>query len=340
LNGKFHCFLNAFFGFGWRVESPRWADGVADSATEDGRDLARRRNDSISPTHPDCQFTTEEWLAVPLASAVGLDRFDPGFQENTPMKALILAAGRGRRLWPFTADLPKCLLLLDGVSILEHQLRHLEQVGIREVVLVCGFGIERIRGVLSARSGHLRVKMLYNPFYAVSDNLISLWAARSEMDGDFVLLNGDNVFHPGILQCLVEVEDACCLMVGRKPAYDDDDMKVKLQEDRIIRIGKHLSPEATDAESVGIMRFRGDGVDLIRQVLDEIVQEERALRSYFLDCIQGLVDEGHRVTYRDIDGLPWADVDTPEDLRFVRQHLHLYQAQVPYQLYGEVRGGA
>lgn len=253
------------------------------------------------------------------------------------MKALILAAGQGSRLWPFTVDCPKCLLPIGQRSILEQQLHHLEQVDIQKVILVCGFGVERIRSAISAYSGRLSIKMLCNPFYAVADNLISLWAARAEMDDDFILLNGDDVFHPAILQRLVDAEEECCLMITRKPAYDDDDMKLKLHKDRIVRIGKELSHKETDAESVGIMRFTGNGVDLIRQMLEEIVLEKNVFRSYFLDSIQRLIDEGYPVHYRETAGLPWADVDTPDDLRFVRQHPHLYQ-DLP-RSYGEVEGG-
>ena len=64
------------------------------------------------------------------------------------MKALILAAGRGSRLWPYTVDRPKCLLHLDGASILDHQLQQLERISVCEVVLVCGFGVEQIRAAL------------------------------------------------------------------------------------------------------------------------------------------------------------------------------------------------
>ena len=248
------------------------------------------------------------------------------------MKALILVAGQGRRLWPFTRDCPKCLLSIGGRSILEQQLSNLEKAGIRKVVLVCGFGVDSIRRVAADYTGNLHVKIVYNPFYADADNLISLWAARCEMDQDFVLLNGDNVFHPGILERLLEVDRMCCLMTDRKTFYDDDDMKVQLQNDRIRRIGKSLHADSADAESIGIMQFIEAGVGALRQILEEAVLEERALNDCFLNCIQRLIDHGFPVNYRDIGGLPWTDVDTPEDLRLVRRNLSIYQSEA--ELYG------
>ena len=259
------------------------------------------------------------------------------------MKALILAAGQGRRLWPFTTDCPKCLLTVGQESILEHQLHNLEQVGIHQVVVVCGFGAEHVRDQVEAYPDRLRIKILYNPFYAISENLVSLWVARSEMDRDFVLLNGDNVFHPDIVRQLLPVEDPCCLMIDRKAFYDDDDMKLQLQDDRVLNIGKSLPLALTDAESIGIMRFSGEGVGMIRQMLEEIVMEQKALHSYFLDSIQGLITRGYPVTYREVGYLPWADIDTPEDLRAARHRVHLYQEGAEIScgtpVYQVVKGG-
>ena len=241
------------------------------------------------------------------------------------MKAIILAAGRGRRLWPFTADCPKCLLSIGPYTILEQQLLHLERAGIAEVVLVCGFGTERIGHRLENYAGALRVKILYNPFYAISENLISLWVARSEMEGPFVLLNGDSVFHPEILHRLLRMDAASCLMIDHKNAYDDDDMKVQVRGSRIVRICKSLSPDSADAASIGIMKFSGSGVCALRTMLEEIVSEETAMNSYFLESIQHLINRDFPVVHCAVDGLPWADVDTPEDLRRVRQAPSLFQ---------------
>lgn len=252
------------------------------------------------------------------------------------MKALILAAGRGRRLWPFTVDKPKCLLDLEGISILQHQLRELERVGVRQAVVVCGFGVDKIRSALEACQLHLPVKMLYNPFYAIADNLISLWAARAEMDDAFLLLNGDGVFHPTIFRRLAEVEEDCCLMVARRATYDDDHMKVQIRHKRIVGIGKHLDPTEADAAATGVMRFSKNGSEHLKQVLEEVVLEPQALKSYFPNAVQHLIDIGYPITFREATDLPWADVDTPADLRFVRQHFHLFQ-DVP-RIYGEVKG--
>ncbi len=236
------------------------------------------------------------------------------------MKALILTAGQGRRLWPFTADCPKCLLSIGSRTILEQQLYHLEWAGVDQVVLVCGFGAERIERQLENYAGALHTKTLYNPFYAISDNLISLWTARSEMEGPLLLLNGDGVFHPHIFQRLLGADAACCLMVDHKEDYDSDDMKIHLCDGRLVRIGKSLPLNSADAASIGLMKFSAAAVESLRHTLEKMVSDEAAISSYFLDGIQRLVDGGFPVDTCAVDGLAWADVDTPEDLNYVRQH--------------------
>lgn len=247
------------------------------------------------------------------------------------MKAIVLAAGQGRRLWPFTASHPKCLLPIGAGSILEQQLANLEGAGIREVVLVCGFGIERIRAALAAFRGNLAVKLSYNPFYAHADNLVSLWTVRAELDRDFLLLNGDNVFHPQILQHLLAAQECCCLMIRRKDSYDQDDMKLHVEGGRVRAIGKALP--AAHAESVGIMRFAGEGRRCLVEVLEEIVAAAgTASKLRYVAGVQRLIDLGHPVAGCEVGDLPWADVDTPEDLRFVRHHLHLFQGAGPGEM--------
>ena len=103
------------------------------------------------------------------------------------MKLIILAAGKGERLWPLTKNTPKPLLDLgNGNTLLEEQLERVQSSGvIDEVVLVTGYLSEQIEAKLRTMmaTAPIRIKTLYNPFYDVANNLASLWLARHDTDG-------------------------------------------------------------------------------------------------------------------------------------------------------------
>jgi choline kinase len=229
--------------------------------------------------------------------------------------AVILSAGQGRRLLPLTATLPKCLLTIHQRTLLEWQLDALARCGIRRATIVTGFASEHVERQLAPRTAAPGTALLYNPFFRVSDNLVSCWIARGAMTGDFVLLNGDTLFEPAVLERLLAAPPRPVrLAVDRKEAYDADDMKVSLDADgRLRRVGKRLAPEIVGAESIGVMVFRGEGPALFRAAIEQALRRPDALHSWYLSVIDELADHGH-VWTENIQGLRWAEIDAPADI--------------------------
>ena len=231
------------------------------------------------------------------------------------MKAIILAAGRGSRLYPYTQYIPKCLLDLGGTTILEKQINHIRDCGINEVVIVVGFGFERVENFLRNYDGlGMKIKTLYNPFYQTTNSLISLWIARSEMDEDIVVMNGDDVFEIEVLdKALSQMDEKVCLPIKRKFSYEEEDMKVLTSGDKIVKISKGISGKVS-AESVGIRVFRDTGVELIRRAIEEEMRTPGAESKWYISSIHRLINKGYNIKALDIDDLYWMDVDYPGDL--------------------------
>jgi choline kinase len=231
------------------------------------------------------------------------------------MKALILSAGQGSRLLPLTEDRPKCLLAINSSRLIELQIKNLIECGINDIAVVVGFRAAAVERFLSVfRRAGLAIRILFNPFFNVADNLASCWIARSEMDRDFVLLNGDTLFEPAVLESLLSAPPApITLAIDRKAAYDSDDMKVRVKGARLVEVGKTLSSAQVDGESIGMMRFLGEGPRRFAGVLDEIMRTPHGISWWYLKAIGVLADQGLVQTHS-IEGLTWGEVDFPADL--------------------------
>ena len=230
------------------------------------------------------------------------------------MKAIILSAGQGRRLLPLTERIPKCILPVQGRPLIAWQIDTLIRCGIDDIAVVVGFGAESVETRLAEHFRGQRIRTLYNPFFASTDNLVSCWVARVEMQQEFLLLNGDTLFEADVLDTLLATpERPVTLAVSLKDRYDDDDMKVIRDGDRLVHVGKKLPLERVDAESIGMMTFRGDGPQLFADAIDRALRTPEALRQWYLSLIDALAQRGVVFTQR-IPARGWTEVDSPADL--------------------------
>ena len=235
------------------------------------------------------------------------------------MQVIILAAGRGERLRPLTDDRPKCLIEIHGgVPLIDMQLRSISAVpGIERVVLVTGYRAQQIEEHLNGRS-ILPVETLYNPFYDISNDLVSLWTARSYMSEPFIVLNGDDVFVPKVMADLMKASGDVCAVIDRKESYDLDDMKVLTEGQRLVALSKEIPLDEATGESIGMIRFQGEGAPQMRKALEDLVRTEGHRKLHWLAAVQWVIDNGVEVCCSECRPEDWAEVDFHIDLEHVR----------------------
>ena len=231
------------------------------------------------------------------------------------MKAIILSAGQGRRLMPLTETVPKCCLLLDGKTLLRRQIETLAANGVNEIVVVTGFNHQVVEDEVSKIRG-VTVRTLYNPFYAVSDNLGTCWVAREEMKAPFLLLNGDTLFESSTLAQLLSSERIypITLAVDRKDQYDDDDMKISADGEQLNRVGKKLNMDIVNGESIGMMVFNRAGAEHFVQLVERLMARPDDLERWYLSAIDELAIAG-LVGICSIQGHDWCEVDDIADFK-------------------------
>jgi choline kinase len=224
-------------------------------------------------------------------------------------RAIVLAAGVGSRLWPLTADRPKCLLEVGGRTILDRQVRDLHDCGISDVVVVIGY-----RGDMVRRQNAIRC--IDNPRFEHTNSLYSLWLARDELAPGALILNSDVVAPRRLFDRLIGAPAPDAILVELGASFEPEDMKVRLNGRQVVDFGKDLAPEHSHAHNVGVAKFSAAGA------------------AHLVGCLDLMVAAGHEndwapAAFRefaahwplaavDTDGLPWIEIDFPEDLRRAR----------------------
>lgn len=230
-------------------------------------------------------------------------------------KVIILSAGQGSRLLPLTAERPKCLIDFSGKSLIAWQIEMLAARGVTDFHVVTGFMTDMVEAELEKmKPSGTNITVHFNPFYKVADNLGSCWIVRDEMDGDFMILNGDTLISPEIIETVQNSDSwPITVTVDIKDQYDSDDMKVSLDGDRLTSIGKTLAAEMSNAESIGFLAFRREGGALFREKVREFMRTPAGVENWYLKIIDELAPSG-KVGTISIQGYDWAEVDFLNDV--------------------------
>jgi L-glutamine-phosphate cytidylyltransferase len=228
-------------------------------------------------------------------------------------KAVIVAAGMGRRLGATAGERPKALLEVGGATLIERSIHSLREAGVADITVVTGFGKEQIENCLGAS-----VEYRENPFFAMTNNMASLWLAQSAVVHEpFVYLHADIIYDAEILaRCLAT--PASGMAVDCHPCADEE-MKVSVAAGMVERSDKGIPAEKAHGEWVGIACFDGPTGDALFAEIERQLAANRAYDAYDTAAFNQLVREGHRLSMVDCTGLPWTEIDFPEDLARAQQ---------------------
>ena len=237
--------------------------------------------------------------------------------------AILLSAGQGSRMLPLTAERPKCMIDFSGRTLIEWQIEMLARGGVKRIDVVTGFMTDMVDELLaSINDPRVTITTRFNPFYKVADNLGSCWIAREAMHDDFLILNGDTLVSEEIVARVQQDSGwPIAVTVNVKDAYDSDDMKVERapacngegRGQALVRIGKTLTAEQSNAESIGFLAFRGEGPALFREAVRKAMRTPQGVQHWYLKVIDALAPTG-KVGTVSIEGLGWAEVDFLNDI--------------------------
>jgi choline kinase len=231
--------------------------------------------------------------------------------------AIILAAGAGTRLLPFTLDQPKCFARIGRLMIIEHQLRALADVGCRHATIVTGHLADRIEPAISNRYGHLSVSYVYNDRYATTNSMYSLALGLEGLDESTWVLEGDVCLEAVTLRKseapVSWLVDASLRQADGSHLECDDNGVARTVS--ILRNGQISAP--TQMKSVGALHLTAEGAGLVARWLSDGIQAGRH-NDYYDLILADHLDEG-AIRGIDVAPAPWFEVDTAADLEEARR---------------------
>ena len=235
------------------------------------------------------------------------------------MKAVILAAGTASRLRPLTASTPKCLLKVNGKTLLERTLDNFISNGITDFLIVTGYLQDMIRDFVTQNYPNLNVKFLCNKDYATTNNIYSLFLAEDFACGnDFILSDSDILFSKDIIAALLADKNPDVLAMNRHE-LGEEEIKIISDTDRnVLEISKVCSIENAVGESVGLEKMSANYSAALYKELHQMIDREGLSNVFYEKAFERLIPQGHIFKYLDTTDFFSMEIDTVEDYERVK----------------------
>lgn len=241
--------------------------------------------------------------------------------NRSDLRAIILAAGEGTRLRPYTLDRPKCLVEVDGKSLLERQLAVLSAESVEDIVIIGGYRSDMLK-----RPG---VQLRLNPRFAETNMVWTLFCAEQDLEGEVLICYGDIVYSRDVLRSVLASDADIAVAIdldwesywrarSEDPLADAETLKLDATG-RILEIGqKPKSLEEIQGQYMGLIKLRGSGLEAFRSFFSNARSSGQLMgkpieKAYMTDLLQAIARSETPVMSVPVHG-GWVEVDTVSDL--------------------------
>jgi len=247
------------------------------------------------------------------------------------MRAIIIAAGRGRRLMPTTADAPKCYAEVQGKRLLDWALKAFAESGINDICFIGGYQIEKVR------RDYPQFTFRHNTDWENNNILASLMFAEDLMDEPFICTYSDVLFTSDVVNRVMKDPSDISLSADthwlerythRTMHPPDDAEKVTVQNGCVTRVHRGIEPAHAHGEYTGIAKFSANGAKLLKEHFQrakkqfagkpfrEAVSFEKA---YLILLLQEMIEAGIKMSHADTPG-NYMEVDTQQDFESAQKN--------------------
>lgn len=259
------------------------------------------------------------------------------------MKVIILAAGQGTRLRPLTNEIPKCMVEINGMSIIYRQIETLKKCGIieKDIYILTGYKGIKIKEYFK----NTEINFIDNTKYETTNMVYTLMCAKQvlERNDDLIISYGDIIYSTEVFIKLLNSTNEISVIVDNDwlnywkkrcaNPLDDAESLIMDEKHNLIEIGqKTVELSHVQSQYIGLMRFKGLGIKKIIELSTRIKNIDNnskpLLRTnrnfnklYMTDLLQGLIDEGNKLKAVEINR-GWYEIDCYEDLKLVEAELN------------------
>ena len=235
------------------------------------------------------------------------------YSENSIRMGVLLAAGRGLRLYPLTRTKPKCLVQVNGKSILERLISSLNACGIDRLIVVTGYKDTMIRDFLEHHRGGIAVSYVYNGLYETTNNIYSLYLARNMINAPFLLMESDIIFQPALLRKMTAPDR---IAIADPAAWMNGTTVVMNRRNRVKAFQTNI-PESTGPSVKKTVNMYSFSLPSWKQIEKQLKKEisRGKVTDYYETVFKTLVDKD-RIALQGVsfDAGAWYEIDTVDDL--------------------------
>ena len=241
------------------------------------------------------------------------------------MKAIIMAAGIGKRLHALNINKPKCLITIGSKTLIRRSVDLLLSKGISDITVIVGYKSDLIRNELNNDVAYYE-----NPDFQTNNSIKSLWYAKDLLEGNVLLLNGDLYYEQGILDYAINQTNPV-VMLADSTRIENADYRFSFIGNQINRYGKHLTNHETDGEYVGIVRIDNCFIKLFKQTLEEMITSGKS-NIWWEDVLYSFIKKKIPIHYFDVAGTFWSEVDTLQDYNYLQKWITNQDMLMPHQI--------
>ncbi len=231
------------------------------------------------------------------------------------MRVIILAAGMGKRIKSCFND-PKCLIAINGETLLERYLKILQYFGIEDIILVVGYKHHKILNMLNTleKIGLTRkVRILLNNDYR-EGSIVSLYEAKQYIEGDVLIMDGDLYFEPEMVEIAIESQKNNYFLIDTASQKDNEAIFVGFNDENAVQLDRGLKGEYhVLGEWAGCLKLSAAGVKQIRKILSSEICLGKRQSGY--EFILPKLFETTAISYELVDDVKWTEIDFPYDIQ-------------------------